>query len=431
MEDLIKISYRGNENVRKEIDRGKYELYTDDSAIIIPDYWDMLVKPGWRIVIQLKSQKSPTVDSSDYSDSSSASDDDSGQDQDKSDKKELKTETVYAPKVNYTVMYYERKWGDDIFLYSTTYDDPVSLDRWDGEARELPVLEEKRAVTLAQGHGRRQKDFTSKARPKLDDGDNVGRKSLHIRSPLLLNVLRSIIKYSSKEPSGDITDELKGGEFEHPYADLFYYKEELSNYKKDTTGPRANHTPEYNAQCDLHIDLLLEYLDQESSIQLKSLEANWAKKVPTTTFAGFWLLLKPGTDVYIEEEGQFNAYVVDSVSGGIDYQPQKRWLISARSYSVRVWNLIYDGQVIRRISRLIHVAVFDNERDIMSLPLIPTRFQDKIDGGARRRQLIERGKKVYQFAKGPTFLEYTGMGLKPGWKKVSYWHIVIGSCSLC
>jgi len=45
----------------------------------------------------------------------------------------------------------------------------------------------------------------------------------------------------------------------------------------------------------------------------------WANKVPTTSFAGFWLLMKSGTDVYTQEDELLNAYVADSVSGGVNY----------------------------------------------------------------------------------------------------------------
>jgi hypothetical protein len=374
----------------------------------------MLVEPEWKVTIQLESQKGSDNDSSSNSNA----------DEDESGKKKENFETVYATKVGYTIDYYKRAalfgiGAKDEFLYSTSYDGPVVLERSGSKARELPVLSEKKSVTLQKAHSGQREKRTEKRGPKLDVGDTVGKTSLHIHSPFLLNVLRSIVKYSSKAPSGDGTDELKDGLFLHPYADLFYHKQELSDYKNETTGPRANHTPEYNVECDRHIDLLLEYLDQEPNVQLKSLEAKWTKKVPTTTFAGFWLLMKPGSDVYVEEDGQLNTYVIDSVSGGVDYLSQGQWSTSAQSYSVRVWNLNYDGKVIRRMSKLICVPVFDNERDIMSLPLVPTRFKDKIDGGARRKQLIERGKKVVQFAKGPAFLEYTGLGLKPGWKKVS------------
>jgi hypothetical protein len=94
---------------------------------------------------------------------------------------------------------------------------------------------------------------------------------------------------------------------------------ELQEYKKKPSKPRANHTDAYNEQTDRHIDLLMEYLCNENNINLKSLEASWEKKVPTTTFSGLLLLLKPGADVYVQEYDQLNAYVIDSVSGGVDY----------------------------------------------------------------------------------------------------------------
>jgi hypothetical protein len=131
--------------------------------------------------------------------------------------------------------------------------------------------------------------------------------------------------------------------------------------------------------------------------------------------------MKPGSDVYVRENGQLNAYVVEEVLGGVEHSfgGLRVGSVSARNYLIRVWKLIYNGKVIRRKSVVIDVPVFDNERDVMSLPLFPTRFKDKMDEGVRRKQLIERGKKMFRFAKSPAFLEYTGVGLKSGGRKVS------------
>lgn len=265
------------------------------------------------------------------------------------------------------------------------------------------------------------KKLISKRGPKLDVGDRIKRTRLCIHSPFLLNALRSIIKYSSQIMSQDEADQLREGIFPHPYLDLFYHRQELSDYKSDITRVQGNHTPAYNEECNRHIDLLLNHLDQESTVQIKEVEAKWAKKVPTTTFAGFWLLMKPGSDVYVREDGQLNAYIVDAVLSGVEYFFGGLGVgsIRAQSYSISLWNLVYDGKVIKRKSKVISVPVFDNERDILSLSLFPTRFNDRMDDGTRRRQLIERGKKMFRFAKSTAFLEYTGVGLKPGWRKVS------------
>ncbi|TGJ83182.1 hypothetical protein E0Z10_g5584 [Xylaria hypoxylon] len=412
MEDLVKLSYEDDEEAKKEIDEGKYELLTTGGAKVLPRFWDILVEPGWEVTIRLGSQQGPGGNAPYDSDDS---DDSSNEGDESKDKKEI-FETSYTAKVKYTVATYVNEYRDElVYLYSQSYDGPVSLDN---KARQFPILEEIQTIVLPRSRiWRGRVNKTPKGKPKLGLGDMVGKTSLRIHSPFLLNALKSIISYSSKAPSGENTDNSIDGEFPHPYEDLFHHKQELSDYKKETSGPRANHTPEYNAECDSHIDFLLEYLDQEPNVRIKALEAMWAKKIPTTTFAGFWLLMKPGSDVYVEEDGQLNAYVVDSVSGGVDYLSPIQWSVSVQGYSVRVWYLKYDGKVIGRGSKFIHVSVFDNERDILSLPIFPTRFQDNIDGGARRKYLIERGHKAFRLAKGPAYLEYTGLGLKAGWKQ--------------
>lgn len=421
-ESFIKRSYGDNKQAKKEIEEGKYEIIYPNGAKILSDHWDMLVGPGCVVIVRLESQTHSSSHSSSNapSDTSSDSGDDYDSSKDERKNKYAKSQTVYATKVGYTFTFYEKDvlGGGRIFLGRRSTDKPMILKRSGDKPRELPVLEEETSVMVQFGWDERRRKHNSRRTPKLEPGDVVNETRLRIHSPFLLNALQSIIKYSSRKPSGDATDELNGSVFPAPYADLFHHKQELADYKKQTTGPRARHTPEYNAECDDHIDFLLKFLEQEPRVQVKSSEAKWAKKVPTTTFAGFWLLMKPGSDVYVREDGQLNAYVVDSVYGGVNYMPRGERPASAQAYEVKVWNLKYDGQVITRMSKTVYVPVFDNEREIVSLPLVPTEFHDKLDGGARRTELIERGKKLFTFAKGPTFLEYTGLGLKPDWKKV-------------
>lgn len=401
MEGLIISLYEDDEDKKEDVEKGAYKLRTE-SGVIFPQYWELLAQPEWKVTITIDSQNEPDKDTSSSSGPS---------------------ETVYAPKTTYTVEYYmtgqySRSRDTQHFLHRMSCDDPVILARSANNARELPVLEEIQPVTIPHRLDLSDLDFLTKHGTELGVNDSVEETKLHIHSPFLLNALRAVIKYSSQKPSGDRNDGLREGMFLHPYADLFYHKEELSRYKTQTTGPRANHTAEYNAECDLHIDILLEYLDKEAMVKLPSAEANMQKKTPTTTFADAWLLMKPGSDVYVREYGNLNAYVVESLSGGVDYTSHSRQPKQVKDYRVRVWNLAWDGEVIRRVAKVIDISIFDNERDIMSLPAFPIRFQDELDGGKRRRQLIERGRKAARFAAEPAFLEYTGQGLKPGWKKV-------------
>ncbi|KAI0116462.1 hypothetical protein GGR51DRAFT_501417 [Nemania sp. FL0031] len=425
MEDQVKFSYRDNEAAKREIDNGQYELLTASGAKILPHLWGALAEPGCKVTIRLDSQK----DSDDKSVSKSDNGSESGEAPES-------PETTYATKVKYTVAYYPRGGAIKMLLgarclYSRSYDEPVVLEVSGNKTGEIHVLEEIKAILIPhsppvpRGQERREVRMEAPDVPRVNVGDMVGWTSLQIHSPLLLNTLRSVVKYVSTDAYGYKTDGLKDGKFMYPYKDLFHYKQELSDYKNATTGPRANHTAEYNAECDRHIDFLLEFLDKEPSVRIGLVEANWAKKTPTTTFGALWLLMKPGSDVYVKEDGQLNAYVIESVYGGVDYLSKFDWSITSAPYSIQVWNLVYDGKVLRRQSKDIRVQIFDNEKDILSLPLFPTRFQDKIDGGARRKQLIERGRKMFRFSKGPTYLEYSGFGLKPGWKKYNQARVIV------
>ncbi|KAK3350266.1 hypothetical protein B0T25DRAFT_550200 [Lasiosphaeria hispida] len=420
MEKLIKQSYRGNENAIKQIDEGSYNVLFDN-GIVEPAFWEMLAKPGWAVSIQLNSTESESRPDLPVGDE---------------DKSKLKPDlpVTYAVKIKYTVDYHRKEHGGrgDFLSSFSSNEHPVLETVASKTGGVRSVLEVKTSVTLGSDSTRNnslmQDMKSSKNPPKIDSQDQISETRLHIHSPLLLNVLRAIIKYSSAAPTGDRIDQLTQGVFTHPFHDLFHYRNELVAYKDNTAdGPRTNHTAEYNEECDQHIDLLLQYLKDEPAVKVLAQEAMWVNELeaPGTTFAAFWLLMKPGSDVYVHEGGQLNAYVVDKVAGGIRYGFQGLQPVQASSYKVTVWNLVFDGKTIRRKSKTVGVPVFDDKREIRSLPLFPTRFQDKLDGGKRRQQLIERGEKGFKFAKGPTFLEYTGAGLRPGWRRYDRARVVV------
>ncbi|KAI2466168.1 hypothetical protein F4781DRAFT_406556 [Annulohypoxylon bovei var. microspora] len=421
MGDFLMLSYKNDEDAKKEIEEGKYELFVE-GKLVFHSTWEDLVKRGWSVEIRRNSQAHLRRRSASHSGNSNS--DKSGSEDASENEEEDDFESKYQVKAKYTVDYYEKRYGDDELVFSTSNDNAIELNTSGHHGRKVPILEEKTSVMCKRRYNRGPDSVLSRA-PKLDDGDRIEKKHLHIHSTLLINALRSVVKYSAEGPSGDETDHLKAGTFSHPYRDLFYHRQELLDFKTQTTGIRANHTEAYNAECDKHIDYLLQYLENEPTIQVKALEARWAKKVPTTTFAGLWLLLRPGSDVYVLQDGQLNAYVVDSISGGVEHFFRGQWSVSIASYSIRLWNLVYDGKAISRRAKIVIIPVFDNERNITSLPVFPTRFRDELDNGERRKQLIERGQKLFRFAKGPAFLEYTGSGLRPGWKKYNRARVVV------
>jgi hypothetical protein len=415
--EMIKASYGSNERAKKDIQGGKFEIfshvYVDGSRhakFLQPQDWTSAISDRDTLIVRL------------------ASEDDNKplaltgtEDNSKTGMLDIKYEERVKYKIDYWLGVKHGTFEKPQLLTTTFHDHPVELITSSVESmKEQHVLEEIKSVMFKYRQNPPTKEQITGTGVKLDTNDTIGGKKLKICSPFLLNALRAVTKYSFNAPSGNDTDTFKDGMFPYPFQDLFNHMRELQEYKKNTSKPRANHTDAYNEQTDRHIDVLMEYLYNENNINLKSLEASWEKKVPTTTFSGILLLLKPGADVYVQEYDQLNAYVIDSVSGGVDYSVPDNWRskFSPTIYSIYVWNLMYDGKTIKRRSKTIEIPIFDGDREIRSLPLFPTKFQDKYDDGARRKQLVDRGIKYFQYSKGPAFLEYSGLGLRPSWKKV-------------
>ena len=329
-------------------------------------------------------------------------------------------ELAYDNRIKYTISFQQVNdhfKGPMTYLGEQDYYDPPVFTKPAKRENKIPVLQEKRIVYRSASRrygGLATVLMENQPQPlALGPSDVFGKTTLSIHSQLLLNALRAVVKYYQPDVPGDEYSSTLKDVFNYPFTELYHHKDDLLEYRDEPNDTKARHTDEHNAECNRHIDILIEYLYSQVKIRLRDVELQYGKKMPTTTFGSLWLLLKPGTDVYVHEYGLLNAYVIESVTGGVAENGD------ARPYSVLVWNLNYNGEYITRTPKNIDIAVFDGEREIISLPLFPVRFHvDEDPSNPLKDQLIERGKKFFQFAKGPAFQEYTGVGLNPGSKKV-------------
>jgi hypothetical protein len=313
-------------------------------------------------------------------------------------------------RIQYVVDYYEiGTTNGTCYAGQRTFDQPVKFEVIDDHER-LPALQEVKCVQVQRyqdvGEG---KDEADKKKARLGIHDRVTTTLLKINSQHLLNVLRSVVDYAVGEPDGEAYG-LGPGVFEYPYQVLYYHMSDLLRYKSDDLGSRIGHSDDVNQKRDEHIDLLDQHLKAQPDVPLKECEAQWSRKTPVTTFATYWLLLQPGSDVYVRESNGFcNVYVVHEVLGGVAEEDGKK---VNYKYEVSVWNLAFDGTHVVPSMRVVEINVFDNEREIVGLPLFPVRFIDQTDGGKRRDALIDRGKRYVVYSKRPSFLQYSGTGLR-------------------
>ena len=406
MEVLLKSWFKNDEKTLKDIERHRYVLSIGNSwhhggSLVQPQIWNTVLESNNYVHF---SQRLRSGSSTSHPPTPA-------------ELSEL-PKTHYETRIQYTVSYYRRsQYGDHLeFEHDVTYKEPVEFELAT-EPENLPALEEKKDVTAARhAASRRRTDKDGKAR--LQHTDSIGETILKIHSPYLLNVLKSIIECSAEMPEGD-NEGLDAGVFKYPYRDLYHHLDELLRYKTATTGLRIRHSDQFNKMCDEHIDLLQKYLESQPTIPYKEARTRWGRKIPVTTFATFWMLMKPGSDVYVQErDGSLNMYVVDKVTGGIWEKDGKKF---TTKYVVQLWRLILDQNYLWQFPRYLDVPVFDDEKPIKELPVFPVKFVDELDNGAFRQTLINRGKDYWRYGQKPSFLQFTGQGLKRGLKSASTW----------
>ena len=172
---------------------------------------------------------------------------------------------------------------------------------------------------------------------KQDKNENleiksIGRTEMVIRSPLLLEALRAVVKYyPSQQLTGSTTT------IPEPYHFLLHHREELRNHAEAIE--RQNNGGVDNAKKNKtasDIRILLAFLDAKYSKEIKEEEARYQKTPPTATFQMMWLLLKPGTKVCANVgDNQKGAFVIRAISPEKPFDPE--W------YEVELWHLDFDG----------------------------------------------------------------------------------------
>ena len=219
---------------------------------------------------------------------------------------------------------------------------------------------------------------------------------LKILSPLLVNALNAVVNYYPDQ-SLDGTVTLKP-----PFKMLVHYRKELEEHKSQQP---SCHPPEDVEERNKHIDSALRFINTKMGTALEAEEARHAQDTPVATFELYWMLLRPGDNVYAVHDGILSPYIVKSVTGGT-------WGVGRPSaYVVNVWNLNFNGRSLGRCSESFLIKPFDGERAITSISVYPERFHvDKPGQETMRQRMVKRGKRFVQLTK-QTYCDYKGQTL--------------------
>lgn len=233
---------------------------------------------------------------------------------------------------------------------------------------------------------------------EFDRKKNYWRRVVEIRSPPFVDLLRNIAHSNVDIPASDDMLRLK-----EPLMPLFHNRTKLIEYMESGTFDFKDHPA---TQTKAHTKLILDFMENECQDVLKvqrDLEVRGLSAVIQYEHA--WLLYAPGTIVYSKENGEYEAFVIESIRGCQKHQPSQNSRFSHSSMEITCWSINYDGEIFGRVWSTHYVAPFEGLKEVASLELIPEAFLP--EKAEVKASLVERGQKFCAL-QGQCFREYIG-----------------------
>ncbi|KAI4205353.1 MAG: hypothetical protein LQ350_000393 [Teloschistes chrysophthalmus] len=222
------------------------------------------------------------------------------------------------------------------------------------------------------------------------------RRSLEIHSPAFIDLLRSIIHSNVDLPASDHTLRLK-----EPLMPLFHNRMKLASLSDSSDASNS-----LALEVKEHTNLILNFMEHECQDVVK-VQKELAAEDPESLikFEYAWLLYAPGTIVVTKENGEYEAFVVESIRGNFRHQPSYNSRYSHSTVELTCWSIDYDGEIFGRVWSTHYVAPWEGAKEISTLDILPLAFmQDKL---AVRELLLKRGQQFFAL-QGQCFREYTG-----------------------
>lgn len=120
---------------------------------------------------------------------------------------------------------------------------------------------------------------------------------------------------------------------------------------------------------------------------------------PLVAFENLWLLYKPGSIVYKRRNDTLLGLVVVGATKFNREPAAEKAADRVTHYEVEAWYYEYNGNVLTRTSTISRIEQYEGDQSILSLPLIPAKIYDKVDGGIGRSRLRTRGERLLEITK--------------------------------
>ena len=205
------------------------------------------------------------------------------------------------------------------------------------------------------------------------------RKRLAIASPAFVELLKNLSGHNLNDIA--LQDDVMY--LMEPFMVLFLNRKQLVTYVENTS--ESSHVKD-------QAEFILDFMKTDFGDISRMLD-NFESVTPPNLakYCDLWMLYRPGTTVYSRANGEFEAFVVDSLDGMQVRKPSSDKSRTLTRLDVRAWSMNFDGEVYGRVWSIHCVAPFHGVKDISSLSLVPEKFLP--DGKAVRRSLLFRGEK--------------------------------------
>lgn len=232
---------------------------------------------------------------------------------------------------------------------------------------------------------------------EFDRKKHFWRRLVDIISPAFLDVLRNESQYDVD------LNEVDGTLCLHDPLMLLFHNRRILNKFIERTGYASDSDDVKQARA--HTKVILDFMRKElaESKVLDELESTQPSGL--IEFSNIWLLYPPGTTVYSKENGEFEAFVVDSVRGVRKSLQHRSGQHTYSRLELTCWNINYDGEVFGRVWSKHEIYPFKGKKEIRTLDLIPEKFVP--DAESVKSSLKARGKQFWAL-QGQQYREYTG-----------------------
>ena len=235
------------------------------------------------------------------------------------------------------------------------------------------------------------KDFLTVVRV-FDVGNRFWKKKLEIVSPSLVDALPHISNYETDVEMVDADLHLY-----EPFMILFHNRLQLRSLAED----KSDSTPAKEPAR-----LILDFMQHElADVSQKLDDVESANPSGSIAFPDIWMLYPPGTIVYSIENGQREAFVVDSIRGLQKRRPSFEGRSSHTRLDITCWSINYDGEIYGRVWSTHCISAFHGTKQISGLELVPEKYLPEAE--SVKSTLLVRGEKFWSL-QGQKYLEYTG-----------------------